>query len=350
MVAHEFGHFHGGDTRLGPWVYKTRATIGRTIAGPAASRATRFWCAARSRRTGNLFLRLTHAVSRQQELAADALAARVAGPVAMAAGLRITHAAAPAFDAYWRSEVVPLLDMGVLPPVADGLARFLRAEPISTGLHEAVAAEIREGKGDPYDTHPPLRERLAALGAPSDGDGPGVPGPAAITLLREVPELERALLARIGGSLAERLRSLPWEEIAAQVLVPLFRTGADAGRAALAGTAVEDLPRLAAGILQFDRDLDLKKEPLDEKGRRGRGGWHLAAALIDALGRQGCDAGVRARPADHAREGRLPDRALRGDGGPRRGPHERRRVVRSLHRLGIGGLGLASPAPTAPAS
>ncbi|MBV9774345.1 MAG: M48 family metallopeptidase, partial [Gemmatimonadetes bacterium] len=33
VVAHEFGHFHGGDTALGPWIYKTRAAIGRTLVG-----------------------------------------------------------------------------------------------------------------------------------------------------------------------------------------------------------------------------------------------------------------------------------------------------------------------------
>src|SRR5437867_9295895 len=31
ILAHEFGHYHAGDTRLGPWVYKTRSGIGRTI-------------------------------------------------------------------------------------------------------------------------------------------------------------------------------------------------------------------------------------------------------------------------------------------------------------------------------
>ena len=31
VVAHEFGHYYGGDTLLGPLVYKTRAAIGRTI-------------------------------------------------------------------------------------------------------------------------------------------------------------------------------------------------------------------------------------------------------------------------------------------------------------------------------
>ena len=32
VIAHEFGHYSGGDTRLGPWIYRTRETIGRTIA------------------------------------------------------------------------------------------------------------------------------------------------------------------------------------------------------------------------------------------------------------------------------------------------------------------------------
>ena len=32
VLAHEFGHYHGGDTKLGPWVYTTRAAIGRTLA------------------------------------------------------------------------------------------------------------------------------------------------------------------------------------------------------------------------------------------------------------------------------------------------------------------------------
>ena len=36
VLAHEFGHFHGGDTKLGPWIYKTRAAIGRTLEGLAA--------------------------------------------------------------------------------------------------------------------------------------------------------------------------------------------------------------------------------------------------------------------------------------------------------------------------
>jgi hypothetical protein len=31
VLAQEFGHFHDGDTKFGPWIYRTRAEIGRTL-------------------------------------------------------------------------------------------------------------------------------------------------------------------------------------------------------------------------------------------------------------------------------------------------------------------------------
>ena len=63
---------------------------------------------------GNGFLRITHAVSRRQELAADALAARVAGRSAMARALRTIHGAGDAFGFYWSNEVVPAISRGLL--------------------------------------------------------------------------------------------------------------------------------------------------------------------------------------------------------------------------------------------
>jgi heat shock protein HtpX len=74
VIAHEFGHYHGGDTKLGPWIYRTRVAIGRTIVslaqgGSTIVRAPFEWY-------GTFFLKVTHSISRVQEFAADALAAR----------------------------------------------------------------------------------------------------------------------------------------------------------------------------------------------------------------------------------------------------------------------------------
>lgn len=84
VLAHEFGHFYGGDTKLGPWIYKTRAAIGRTLEGLAQHSSLLqkpfHWY-------GKAFLRMTHAVSRRQEFTADALAARIVGCRSLIEGL-----------------------------------------------------------------------------------------------------------------------------------------------------------------------------------------------------------------------------------------------------------------------
>jgi heat shock protein HtpX len=101
VIAHEFGHYVGGETKLAPLVYRTRDTIVRTIL--ALSKSAQWgqqllsfpfiWY-------GHLYLRATQAVSRRQELDADGMAARVAGGTSMESGLVKTHAAGLAFDAY----------------------------------------------------------------------------------------------------------------------------------------------------------------------------------------------------------------------------------------------------------
>ena len=75
VLAHEFGHYHGGDTRLGPWIYKTRTAIGRTLEALGDG-----WLQVPFRAYGNFFLRVTQAISRAQEFTADRLAATLFGP------------------------------------------------------------------------------------------------------------------------------------------------------------------------------------------------------------------------------------------------------------------------------
>ena len=117
IVAHEFGHYFGGDVKLGPLIYRTREALVRTVI--ALHQHSGFlqkpfeWYAA-------LFFRVTHAVSRHQELQADALAARIAGADALARGLRTVHGAGLAFGTYWAQEVAPVLGAGYLPPLAVG--------------------------------------------------------------------------------------------------------------------------------------------------------------------------------------------------------------------------------------
>src|SRR3954467_3325548 len=149
VLAHEFGHYHGGDVKLGPWIYKTRGAIVRTVMALAARGSHLLhkpfeWY-------GKVFLRVTQAISRQQELAADALAARVVGAEPLAAGLKLVHGGALGFELYWHEDVVPALEAGFQPPLLAGFARFLQAPRAREVMERSVAAAMAEAKGDPYD-------------------------------------------------------------------------------------------------------------------------------------------------------------------------------------------------------
>lgn len=243
IVAHEFGHYHGGDTALGPWIYRTRAAIERTLY-------------AMSRHSGvitrpflwylKMYVRVTHAISRRQEFVADALAARVAGSGAMARALRAVHGVAPAFDGYWSTEMVPALVNGVRPPLADGFRVFLAAPPVARVVDQALERELASGKADPYDTHPPLRERLAALPAADVRAQDGDDLPAWTLLGDAAPELEEALIrAAVAGArnVPTTLRPIDWDGMLENVWAPGWERVMKENGHRLRGFTPADVPR-----------------------------------------------------------------------------------------------------------
>jgi heat shock protein HtpX len=255
VIAHEFGHYHGGDVRIGPWIYQTRGALVRTLQDLSQHSDL---LTAPFRWYASLFFRVTHAVSRHQELLADALAARVASAPALASGLRATHAAGLVFPVYLHADVDPVVTAGYLPPLAAGFAQVLERPEISRQLEEAVEQEYKEGKQDPYDTHPPLRERLAALGTTPSGPAISA-GERAVALLEELPDLERDLAhtwanraravpedgaALNLGSRVASLTSLSWDEVGTRIALPAWKTFAKPFSSRLAGVTPAALPTL----------------------------------------------------------------------------------------------------------
>src|SRR6185503_704829 len=87
----------------------------------------------------------------------------VAGGAVAISALRKTQGAGIAFSSYWRSAVAPVLMSGYRPPLADGFARFVAVESVAVRVAAAVR-EVEAGPhADPFDTHPSLRERIAAI-------------------------------------------------------------------------------------------------------------------------------------------------------------------------------------------
>ncbi len=240
VLAHEFGHFHGGDTRLSPWIYKTRIAIIRTV----LSLRQRSLLQAPFQAYARLFLRITHAISRRQEFVADELAARVVGAKPLADGLRTTRGVAPAFQAFWQTEVAPVLDAGYRPPLVKGFGLFTGASFVTEAMQRTVEQEMASAETNPYDTHPSMRERIAALQALPPGPGADDDTPA-LSLLQDVPGLERKLLIHLfGESKVRKWKLVEWQDVGVTVYVSFWKKYIRDYLTALTGVTPGELPEL----------------------------------------------------------------------------------------------------------
>ena len=259
VIAHEYGHYVGGDTRFSAWIWRTRVAILKTV---HALDVEESWFQRVVVRMpfllyAKLFLRLTNAISRRAEFAADAVAARVAGAQAHAEALRAVSAAAPAYASYWRDDVAFALEHGRRPPIAAGFHGFLGSHDVRAQVDKVVEAEIAEAECNPYDSHPTLADRLRAVGAEPTGQ---VSLPAAsesaAALLRDPAALELALLqCRFGVETVAQLEAIGWEQAGDHL--PLLRRslGEDAHAAPpeeLLGYWRFALGRLALSALRRD--------------------------------------------------------------------------------------------------
>ena len=252
VIGHEFGHYHAGDTKLGPWIYKTRQAIGRTITNLVKSRSSVHqlfvWY-------GNFFMKVTQAISRAQELAADRLAAEIAGARNLIDGLVSVHRADAAYKAYWREEVLPLLDNGFRPPFAMGLSHFMSVANVERQLGEIVERELSEGKAGEFDSHPPLRERIAALQALPVEEAE--PAPLAATLFRNLDSVEWELLKSlfVDPARAAALQRVSWEESGERAFLPVWRKVVEGNRDKLRNIPFDRLRFFTADLPALARDL-----------------------------------------------------------------------------------------------
>jgi len=284
VLAHEFGHYHGGDTALAPWVYKTRSAIFRTLEqlGDSLLQKPFVWYA-------KLFLRLTNAVARQQEYAADALAAEVVGPRPLITGLQAVYRAGQAFEPYWDTEVAPLLVAGYRPPLAEGFRAFLATPAVSDNIQENLAREMAEGQADPYDTHPSLKDRIAALENLPSPVAPAPADPPALTLLDNLASLEENLFEVLfGAEKARGFRQISWQETLTQVYLPGWQETVREHARALAGLRLGALPGLVANPEGFLARFDLGQEMSSEE-KKGPVSIIMGTAMTVALFGQGCE-------------------------------------------------------------
>ncbi|MFJ8726543.1 M48 family metalloprotease [Streptomyces sp. NPDC093269] len=216
VLAHEFGHFSNQDTRLAGVTMRSRAAVLHTVDAFRAhdSRAHAV--------IGNLyvhyarfFLRATQSSARQQELAADRAAARHIGRDTTASALRRTRDLGAAHDHYIDAYATLGVPAHALPPVGEfhGGFRHLLAARSPEELTE-LAGSREAPRPTPYDSHPPMSERLARIEAlPSDGTTHDPAATPAMSLLHDPHGALADLESYTLSAAAEGLSRLEWPEL-----------------------------------------------------------------------------------------------------------------------------------------
>ena len=238
VIAHEFGHYYGGDTRLGPWIHRTRAAIGRTLQNlnTGASRLVQ----APFLSYGRMFMGVTMGVSREQEYTADRFAASLVGPDAVASSLKRIAGYAPGINMYWSRLALPSVTQGFHPPLCDGIAQLFASERVSANAQQYVDKVIEVAEEDPFDTHPCLRDRVAALQGLAPREQVGTA--PAMALLSDLPHIEAQLVAMwVGAPRVKELETITWDDVSERVFVAYWSALREHNRAQLELWTVEEI-------------------------------------------------------------------------------------------------------------
>ncbi|WP_250402504.1 M48 family metalloprotease [Streptomyces cellostaticus] len=248
VLAHEYGHYTGGDTRLSALVVRGRVQIARVVEhfhekadGKVAAERGRQEKASAKRVAkgkeakevdttgagvtyrmmasiytlyGKLYLRASLSTARAQEYAADRAAARIAGRDAIASALREIPALSASHDFYLDSYATLGLPVRLMPPRGEFFGGFGRLLAAREEELARLRATLPTAPASPYDSHPPIAERVRRLEAlPADGRAAEAGGPA----LALLTDPEKTLVALEDAVLSDEVLGYPraaaWQEL-----------------------------------------------------------------------------------------------------------------------------------------
>jgi Zn-dependent protease with chaperone function len=209
VLAHELGHYAGGDTRLGPVVYRGYATLGRAVRELGDTTLGKVFV-----RYATWYHRIASDVQRNQELSADQAAARVAGPEATARSLVEIEAMANAYSIFVGAYAMPAWALCRYP---ENFYAGLRAVAAHRSEELDRIAAAAPATAESFDSHPTTAQRVSALGV--------APGSAWTSRpAREILAGPESVEASIAGELARTVSGRPalepvsWDEYADVVI------------------------------------------------------------------------------------------------------------------------------------
>lgn len=233
---------------------------------------------------------------REVEYSADLLAAHAVGANVVAATLKRLVVSDAALDVYWSNFVVPALEQGMHPPLADGFTSYVKHSEIAAQMRKDIDAIIAT---DPYeseyDAHPSVARRIAHLekhfrGAVRKGL-PELSRPSTV-LIGDLQLVEHTLLRAIGGEeRAATLRPVTWPEALSTTLPLLWHRRAGIHIATVGPHTIEQAASMAANQQWFAEVLAIPPGLSPAPHLRGDPhaplfpqDWHLAWVLESLLG------------------------------------------------------------------
>jgi hypothetical protein len=178
--------------------------------------------------------------------------------------------------------------MRLHPPVLEGFKQFMAAERVSGAVAKDVEEHEKSGKSDAFDSHPSLKERIAALKGLPDFKVDAQDWPA-IDLLTSPGMAERELTAFLApGGEARTWPAVSWKEAGMKVYLPIYKDMTHKHYSVFAKLTLKSVPELAGRLAEFGRNF---MEPGMEKSRpelfKKLGAQGLGAALVTVLCQQG---------------------------------------------------------------
>ena len=155
ILAHEFGHYYAGDTRMGPWVFRASMNMAQVTHAPwpefgGARVPQPVGCSGDLRLVilgglslwWKLFNRITQHVSRKQEYRCDELACYLAGSESLEKGLCSVSRAAATFAPYWNQIVMTRSRQRIPAGSRRRIGRFLHTPEIAKAASAALEKQL----------------------------------------------------------------------------------------------------------------------------------------------------------------------------------------------------------------
>ncbi|HYQ74486.1 M48 family metallopeptidase [Cellulomonas sp.] len=313
VLAHELGHYSRNHTRLGPLAYRGRAVVMATVQATAGSVVGWLlmgyaW----------LYMLVSAAVSRRQELEADEISVAVAGRAVAQQALREVEVVSAAWAHYTGVYVAPAFEVGLAPAApaffggfdallgarADELADLRRRDPDATqsrwDSHPSHAARVAAMDRMP-DAHRARDTRRATLLVPGFPDAAAMVAEGALRFEGRTrldwPALGTAATTRNRQRLADgvyraaaRLAGLPRATLA--TVLGLVAQGRGPELALELGLAPAPAP--AGPAAQDPGGRPLAPSAAGDGAGTGADAEHDASTLVDALQVVVCSAAVQA--------------------------------------------------------